>query len=94
MVFLSLAGCNKLVDMKPLNEISDVDYWKTSDQYKLAANEFYTYLITFGNVLYDPAPNTSTGSPHADIRSDLTASSQFADAPKNSMSNSTLVSPP
>lgn len=27
-------------------------------------------------------------------RSDLTASSQFADAPKNSMSNSTLVSPP
>jgi hypothetical protein len=74
MVFLSLAGCNKLVDMKPLNEISDVDYWKTSDQYKLAANEFYTYLITFGNVLYDPAPNTSTGSPHADIRSDLTAS--------------------
>jgi hypothetical protein len=74
MVTMTLAGCNKLVDMKPLNEISDVDYWKTADQYKLAANEFYTYLITFGNVLYDPVPNTSTGSPHADIRSDLTAS--------------------
>lgn len=71
---LVLAGCNKLVDLKPINEISDADYWKTADQYKLAANEFYTYLITFANVLYDPAPNTSTGSPHADIRSDLTAS--------------------
>ena len=68
-----LAGCNKLVDLKPINEISDVDYWKTADQYKLAANEFYTYLITFANVLYDPAPNTP-GAPHSDIRSDLTAS--------------------
>jgi hypothetical protein len=72
-VFMVLAGCNKLVDLKPINEISDVDYWKTADQYKLAANEFYTYLITFANVLYDPAPGTPP-SPHSDIRSDLTAS--------------------
>jgi starch-binding outer membrane protein, SusD/RagB family len=70
---LVLAGCNKLVDLKPINEISDADYWKTADQYKLAANEYYTYLITFANVLYDPAPNTPP-SPHSDIRSDLTAS--------------------
>jgi hypothetical protein len=60
-------GCNKLVDMKPLNEISDVDYWKTADQFKLAANEFYTYLITFNRVLYDGNP---TG-PHSDLRSDI-----------------------
>ena len=73
VVLLTVCGCNKLVDLKPINEISDVDYWKTADQYKLAANEFYTYLITFANVLYDPAPSTPP-SPHADIRSDLTAS--------------------
>src|SRR6185503_14847964 len=70
IVMLALAGCNKLVDLKPINEIDDAEYWNNADQYKLAANEFYTYLITFGNVLYDPAP----GSPHSDIRSDLTAS--------------------
>lgn len=74
LAFMGLAGCNKLVDLKPINEIDDAEYWKNADQYKLAANEFYTYLITFGNVLYDPLPNTSVGSPHADIRSDLTAS--------------------
>jgi starch-binding outer membrane protein, SusD/RagB family len=73
MVSMALAGCNKLLDMKPINEISNVDYWKTADQYKLAANEFYTYLVTFANELYDPAPNTPP-SPHSDIRSDLTAS--------------------
>ncbi|HEY1201607.1 MAG TPA: RagB/SusD family nutrient uptake outer membrane protein [Niastella sp.] len=73
MVSMGLAACNKLLDMKPINEISNVDYWKTADQYKLAANEFYTYLITFANVLYDPAPSTPP-SPHSDIRSDLTTS--------------------
>lgn len=74
IVIMALAACNKLVDLKPINEIDDAEYWKTTDQYKLAANEFYTDLITFGNVLYDPMPNTSLGSPHSDLRSDLTAS--------------------
>ncbi|HEY8896653.1 MAG TPA: RagB/SusD family nutrient uptake outer membrane protein [Niastella sp.] len=73
MALLLLAGCNKLVDLKPINEIDDAEYWKTTDQYKLAANEFYTYLITFANVLYDPGPGQPP-SPHSDIRSDLTAS--------------------
>lgn len=62
-------GCNKVLDLKPINEISDADYWKTADQYKLAANEFYTYMISFVNVLYDAG-----ASPHSDIRSDFTTS--------------------
>ncbi len=82
MALLVLAGCNKLVDLKPINEIDDAGYWKNADQYRLAANEFYTYLITFGNVLYDPVPNTSQGSPHSDLRSDLTAA-------RNAFSNGT-----
>jgi hypothetical protein len=64
LIYVSV-GCNKLVDMKPLNELSDASFWKSADQFKLAANEFYTYLISFGNVLYD--------GPHSDLRGDLTA---------------------
>ncbi|MFN8348680.1 MAG: RagB/SusD family nutrient uptake outer membrane protein [Spirosomataceae bacterium] len=61
-MFLSV-GCNKLVDMKPLNEISDASYWKNADQFKLAANEFYTYLRSFGDIL--------DNNPHSDRRSDI-----------------------
>src|SRR5437867_10702299 len=66
-------SCNKLVDLKPINEISDADFWKTADQFKLAANEFYTYEISFGNVLYDPPPggSLSSNSAHSDLRGDL-----------------------
>lgn len=56
-------SCNDLVDMKPINEISDADYWKTPDQFRLAANEFYTYLRSFSDILND--------MPHADRRSDI-----------------------
>lgn len=62
-VLLTNISCNDLVDMKPINEISDADYWKTTDQFKLAANEFYTYLRSFADILND--------APHSDRRSDL-----------------------
>ena len=58
-------SCTDLTDLEHINEISDVDYWKTADQFKLSANEFYTYLISFGQVLYD--------GPHSDLRSDFSA---------------------
>jgi hypothetical protein len=65
-------GCNKLLDLKPINEISDVDYWKNPEQFKLAANEFYTYLLSFAQVLYDPfGANSNGGSPHSDLRGDF-----------------------
>ncbi|MBD2752487.1 RagB/SusD family nutrient uptake outer membrane protein [Spirosoma validum] len=71
LVFLQFS-CNKLVDLKPINEISDASYWNTPDQFKLAANEFYTYLTSFAQVLYDPTPTASVaGSPHSDIRADF-----------------------
>jgi hypothetical protein len=74
LLLLTLYSCNKIVDMKPINEISDASFWKTPDQFKLAANEFYTYMITFGNVLYD--------GPHADMRGDFVAA-------RNTFSNGT-----
>lgn len=76
----SLFGCNKVLDMKPLNEISDVDYWKTADQYKLAANEFYTYLRTFSDVIGD--------APHSDLRADFITS-----ANRNVFSSGTNTAP-
>lgn len=66
IVVLPHYGCNKSVDLKPINEISDASFWKSADQFKLAANEFYNYLISFGNVLYD--------GPHSDLRGDLVPS--------------------
>ncbi len=62
-LLLTNVSCNSLVDMKPINEIYDADYWKTADQFKLAGNEFYTYLRTFTDVIND--------NPHSDRRSDL-----------------------
>jgi hypothetical protein len=66
-------SCNKTLDMKPLNEISDASFWKSPEQFKLAANEFYTYMISFGNVLYDPPPggSLSSNAAHSDMRGDL-----------------------
>lgn len=61
-MFLSF-GCNDLVDMNPINEISDASYWKNADQFKLAGNEFYTYLRTFTDAIND--------GPHSELRADF-----------------------
>lgn len=39
-----LAGCEKSLDLTPKDQISDVSFWKNSDQFKLAANDFYFSL--------------------------------------------------
>jgi hypothetical protein len=52
-----------MLDLKPINEISDTDYWKSTEQFQLAANSYYNYLRTFTDVLND--------NPHADRRSDF-----------------------
>ena len=74
LLLTSQCGCNKITDLKPINEISDVAYWKTPDQFRLATNEFYTYLRTFTDVISD--------NPHADVRSDL-----ITGTAKNAFSN-------
>jgi hypothetical protein len=52
-----------MVDLKPINEISDASFWQNASQFQLAANEFYTYLRTFTDIMND--------NPHSDRRSDL-----------------------
>jgi hypothetical protein len=63
-------GCNKMLDLKPINEISDASFWQSDDQFKLAANEFYNYLRTFQNVVDD--------GPHSELRSDLSGATGVA----------------
>src|ERR1700712_1300454 len=72
-VLLFAVACNKVVDLKPINEISDASFWTTPSQFQLAANEFYTYLRTFTDIIND--------NPHADRRGDfmwLGASNSFS----------------
>lgn len=72
---LALFSCKKSLDLKPLNEISDADYWKNADQFKLAANEFYTFMASFNTVLADGSEGANPGpAPHSDLRSDLITS--------------------
>jgi hypothetical protein len=37
-------GCKKKLDLNPLDKISDASYWKTSNDFKLFANDFYNGL--------------------------------------------------
>ncbi|MEI6276587.1 MAG: RagB/SusD family nutrient uptake outer membrane protein [Prolixibacteraceae bacterium] len=62
-LIISLSSCNKMLDLKPINEISDADYWKTASQFQLAANAYYNYMRSYTDVLDD--------KPHADRRSDF-----------------------
>jgi hypothetical protein len=65
-------GCNKVLNLDPINELVDNQYWNTPDQFKLAANEFYTYLRTFSDVVYDGG-----NAAHSELRADfLTQSSK------------------
>jgi hypothetical protein len=41
------AGCNKALNLKPLDQVSNATYWKQPGDFKLAANAFYNYLRTF-----------------------------------------------
>ena len=42
-------GCKKNLDLNPLDKISDASFWKTSNDFKLFANDFYNGLATAHN---------------------------------------------
>jgi hypothetical protein len=39
-------GCNKNLDLNPLDKISDASFWKTPEDFHLFANDFYNSLAT------------------------------------------------
>ncbi|MEO5683651.1 MAG: RagB/SusD family nutrient uptake outer membrane protein [Chitinophagaceae bacterium] len=63
-------SCNKGLDLKPLDQLSDASYWQTPNDFMLAANKFYTYQRTFVDVLQD--------NPHSDSRSDYGGINAFS----------------
>ncbi|QDK81036.1 RagB/SusD family nutrient uptake outer membrane protein [Spirosoma sp. KCTC 42546] len=68
-------GCNKVLDLDPLDQLSDASYWQTANDFMLAANQFYTYERTFADVLYDTNPNNAAiQNYHSDYKSDFLAS--------------------
>lgn len=60
---LTQFSCNKALDLDPLSQIADGNYWKSSNDFKLYANQFYGWRRDFVSSVYD--------SPHSDRRSDL-----------------------
>ncbi|HVV04171.1 MAG TPA: RagB/SusD family nutrient uptake outer membrane protein [Puia sp.] len=48
MVSLLLAACNKQLDLVSHENITDATFWKTANDFKLAANELYQGLDRFG----------------------------------------------
>ncbi|HTN19735.1 MAG TPA: RagB/SusD family nutrient uptake outer membrane protein [Pelobium sp.] len=69
-LFISLAAmqysCNKALDLDPLDKIGDGNFWKTPSDFKLFANQFYSWERDFSSSVYD--------APHSDRRSDLITS--------------------
>ncbi|MDP3913597.1 MAG: RagB/SusD family nutrient uptake outer membrane protein [Bacteroidota bacterium] len=52
-VVVLLAGCSKELDLYPKDSISDVTFWKSSSDFKLAANNLYNSLGSFDIIMGD-----------------------------------------
>lgn len=65
---LLLSGCNKGLDLIPKDAISDATFWKTSADFKLAANNLYFSLEgfntwdTYSDIAYDVPNSVSNGT--------------------------------
>lgn len=46
LLLFTIGGCNKELDLNPLDKVSDASFWKTSNDYKLFSNSFYDGLIS------------------------------------------------
>ncbi|WP_345951343.1 RagB/SusD family nutrient uptake outer membrane protein [Mucilaginibacter sp. PAMB04274] len=56
-------GCNKVTNLEPLDTLADAAYFKTPNDFKTWANQYYSYLHNFGNSFADNA--------HYDGRADV-----------------------
>lgn len=65
-VLTTLSSC---LDMEPLDQLADGNLWKSENDFKYFANQFYGWTRDFSNVVSD--------GPHSDWRSDLWTSSSI-----------------
>jgi len=70
LIAVTQYSCNKSLNLKPLDQLSDASYWQTPNDFMLAANQFYTYQRTFTDVQQD--------NPHSDGRSDFGGINAFS----------------
>jgi hypothetical protein len=63
-------SCKKSLDLTPLDKINDAIFYKSPNDFMLAANGFYTYERTFSDVIFDGG---SYNNPHYDGRADILA---------------------
>lgn len=71
VLFITLLGmiqysCNKALNLKPLDQLSDAAYFKTPNDFKTFANQYYTWTKTFATL-----PGIGSNY-HTDDKSDLT----------------------
>lgn len=64
-ILILALGCltHSCLDLDPKDQIADGNYWSSVTDYKLFANQFYSWTRDFSNSVYD--------APHSDKRSDL-----------------------
>ena len=64
-ILILILGCltHSCLDLDPKDQIADGNYWNSVTDYKLFANQFYSWTRDFSNSVYD--------APHSDKRSDL-----------------------
>lgn len=68
-LLVASVGCKKDLDLNPLDKISDASFWKTSNDFKLFANDFYNGLQGAGNytennsdIAFGTGTDAATGS--------------------------------
>ncbi|MFA6086785.1 RagB/SusD family nutrient uptake outer membrane protein [Mucilaginibacter sp.] len=63
LIIAGQVGCNKALDLKPQDQLSDAAYFKSVNDFKTFANQYYSYLHNFSNSFAD--------NPHYDGRADV-----------------------
>ena len=67
-LILALTGCKKDLDLTPKDQISDASFWKTSNDFQLAANDFYyglqdvpEYIDNNSDIAFGTGTDAATG---------------------------------
>jgi len=66
-------SCNKMLDLKPQDTITDAAYWRNGNDFKLFANQYYSILRNFNSVSGSTS-GAFTDNPHHDNRADMIGS--------------------
>jgi hypothetical protein len=67
-LILVIAGCKKSLDLTPKDQISDASFWKTTQDFQLAANDFYyglqevpVYIDNNSDIAFGTGTDDATG---------------------------------